>query len=617
MAYYHWYGWNFITISLPIISLTCLAGIGLNYKGYTSISRLWVCLFVPIVTLSLSIYAKIIYFSSQQELDYFTFRFIMLSSCVFPFVLFTLQEKKMLFASAFIEFSLLILYDPLHSFFGVGYHQNDYSFLSTSTYYFTNIVILITYAILVGTLIFLKTLSEKNEKHNLVLIDKLNNANDELVEKNAEIEAQSMELLAQSEVLNSNQQKLLAAYAEIENHKNQLYKENKNLAAELIEKNTNLTETNAELIKHNNELRQFSFTVSHNLRGPVASLLGLSALLDISKYSIEDQVVLKHVKNSVTHLDSIIHDLSKIIDIRHDIFRIRQKIELTKELKEIERLFRKEIEDYNIKITHDFENCPEIYSVKPMLHSIFYNLISNSIKYRSFERQPEISITSQMGSEHIIIKVKDNGMGIDLAKHKDDLFKLYKRFNLHTEGKGLGLYLVKLQCESLGGRIEVKSEINKYTSFIIYLPKPENIQMQILLNEPFAKIFFDAHRNTTGVIWTGAITSEQYRAVFKKCMEFLRFYNTPNWLSDITNQGPVAPEDQQWLFGTIIPAAAKMGLKRIGAIKPSAKNSVLIEYVNGIRAAIANFGITQQFFDSFEEAVHWLDEENIKASTKK
>jgi signal transduction histidine kinase len=523
----------------------------------------------------------------------------------------------MLFASAFIEFSLLILYDPFHSFFGVGYHQNDYLFLSTSTYYFTNIVILITYAILVGTLIFLKTLSEKNEKHNLVLIHELNNANDELVEKNAEIEAQSMELLAQSEVLNSNQQKLLAAYAEIENHKNQLYKENKNLAAELIEKNSNLTETNAELIKHNNELRQFSFTVSHNLRGPVASLLGLSALLDISKYGMEDQVILKHIKNSVVHLDSIIHDLSKIIDIRHDIFRIRQKIELTKELKEIERLFRKEIEDYNIKITYDFENCPEIYSVKPMLHSIFYNLISNGIKYRSFERQPEISISSQMGSEHIIIKVKDNGTGIDLVRHKDDLFKLYKRFNLHTEGKGLGLYLVKLQCESLGGRIDVKSEVNKYTSFIIYLPKPENIQMQILLNEPFAKIFFDAHRNTTGVIWTGAATSEQYRTVFKKCVEFLRFYNTSNWLSDITNQGPVAPEDQKWLFGTIIPTAAKMGLKRIGAIKPGAKDSTLIEYVNGIRAAIANFGITQQFFDSFEEAVHWLDEENIKASTKK
>ncbi|MES1225379.1 MAG: hypothetical protein ABUT20_58400, partial [Bacteroidota bacterium] len=85
---------------------------------------------------------------------------------------------------------------------------------------------------------------------------------------------------------------------------------------------------------------------------------------------------------------------------------------------------------------------------------------------------------------------------------------------------------------------------------------------------------------------------------------------------DIANQGPIQKDDQQWLFSTIIPSAAKLGLKRIGAIKPGAKDPILMEYVNGIRAAIAHYGITQQFFDSIDEATLWLDEENAKAATK-
>lgn len=616
LSYYAWYGWSFIAGAIPIAGMLCLATVGLNYLGFNILARFWMCVFIPLTSLALSIYSKSLYYGQQQELDYFTFRFITLASCIFPFILFNIKEKNLLFLSSLIGLALLMLHDPLHSLFHVGYHQNDMSFIKVSNYYFTNIVILATYLMMAGTVLFLKVISEKNEAKNAELIYELNKTNKELAEKNTEIEAQSMELTAQSETLNINQNKLIDAYREIQKHKDHLYEENINLASELIQKNADLTETNTELIKHNNELRQFSFTVSHNLRGPVASLLGLNQLIKIEKFEKEDQVILTHIKTSVIHLDTIIRDLNKIIDIRHDIFKIRQKINLKQELEELETIFQKEIVNYHVNLIYDIDNCKEIYSVKPMVHSILYNLISNAIKYRSPERAPVISITSKENIEHFIIQVKDNGIGIDLDRNKDNIFKLYKRFNHQTEGKGIGLYLVKLQCESLGGGIEVKSELNRFTAFTIYLKKPENIKMQILHDESYARVFYDAKMNATGVKWFGPISSDQYRRVFNKCLEFLKSYNSPNWLSDITDQGFVTSDDQHWMFTTILPEAIKNGLKRIACVKADLNDPVSADYVKGIISATSSLNVHSAFFSNFEQATNWIMEENEKAALK-
>jgi signal transduction histidine kinase len=614
VTYYAWYGWSFTTIMIPIAAVCFFLPIALNHYGFYNASRIFLCLFIPIATTAVSIQGKLLSFVNQHVFDYFTFRFLILASCVFPFILFTLRERMFLIANAFAGLTILLLYDPLHNVFNVGYAQMAFTSLNVSSYYYANIVIFLTYCIMVGAVIFLKWISEKNEDENALLISDLNKVNIDLVGKNAEVAEQSMELMAQSEVLNAQQQNLIEAYGEIEKHKNQLYSENKNLSAELIEKNKDLTEANSELIKLNNELRQFSYTVSHNLRGPVASLLGLNSLIEWDKLDENNTKVINHIKLSVLHLDTIIHDLSKIIDIRHDIFKIRQKINIEKEIKEITRVFKREIENYNIKIHYDFSNDLNVYSIKPMVHSILYNLINNSIKYKSTERQCEIVIKAYEDDEHFIISVTDNGLGIDLVRFNHNIFKLYQRFHYSTEGKGLGLYLVKLQCEALGGHIDVKSEVNKSTTFTAYLRKPENIQMQILYDEPYARIFYDAKMNAAGVQWHGPISSEQYRRVFNKCLEFLISYNTPNWVSDITDQGPIDLEDQHWMFQHILRPAAKVGLKRIAAIRPDADEPHLIEYLNGLKAEIAKLNIDQAYFTTFNSAFDWMMAENERAS---
>jgi signal transduction histidine kinase len=612
ILYYIWYGWNFVTFAIPVIGITCLAVIPLNGQGYGDTARIWISLIIPVIITALSIYSKVLYYDQQQELDYFTFRIVILGSCVIPWVLFSLREKKFLLTCSLLGLIILMCYDPLHAAFGVPYQQDK---LKVMNYYFTNIVIFMIYWALMAHIIFLKWLSETTENKNARLINELNSANETLLLKNTEIQLQSAEILSQSEILQSNQDKLWDANQLIEEQRRRLLHRNQSLRSELIEANKILTETNSELIKHNNELRQFSFSVSHNLRAPVASLLGLLAMIDSKTITGENVEIFKHIQSSTDRLDYIIKDLIKIIDIRQDIFQIRQKISLEQEFKSIHDILENEIYTHHVQFINDFSECEEIYSVKPMIHSILYNLISNSIKYRSLDQPPVIEITTHEDRDYFILTIKDNGVGIDLNTHKDNMFKLYRRFHQHTEGRGLGLYLVKLQSEALGGTVKVESELNKFTKFTLNIPKPENLQAQLLLDEPYAKIMFDATINSTGVTWYGPITSDQYRTVFSKALEFLSAYNTPTWVSDMSKQGQIENEDQVWMLTTILPEAAKNGLKRIASIQPNIYDPKVKAYLDAIETNISKLGIRYKSFRNSHETIAWIQEENEKATT--
>ena len=92
------------------------------------------------------------------------------------------------------------------------------------------------------------------------------------------------------------------------------------------------------------------------------------------------------------------------------------------------------------------------------MYSIFYNLLSNALKYKS-DKKPLISIEIQSEAESLIITVSDNGIGIDLEKNINDIFKPYKRFTTDIKGKGLGLFLVKSHVEALNGEISIESQL--------------------------------------------------------------------------------------------------------------------------------------------------------------
>lgn len=611
VMYYLWYGWYSLTYMIPLIGCSAFVVVWLNALGLIYVSRIWLSVGPGILITFLSIHSKTQYYELQSELDYFTFRMVILGACVIPWVVFSLRERAALIASSAAGLFVLMMHDPLHHLFGVPYQQEK---LKVFNYYFTNVITFITFCIITASLGFLRWVSDKNEERNAELIADLAMTNRVLTERNSEIEAQSVEIQAQSDLVHESQAQLIEANRLIDEQRLQLFSRNQSLESELIEKNTKLTDTNSELIKHNNELRQFSYTVSHNLRGPVASLLGLIALVDRSRLPHEIQDVFTHLATATRQLDQIIKDLSKIIDIRHDIFRIRQRIDLEAELDDIAQVLRKEMDDHRVSLNVIIQGSAYMYSIKPMISSILYNLISNAIRYRSSERTPVINVTCAEDDDHYFIYVEDNGMGIDLVKNEENLFKLYKRFHFHTEGKGLGLYLVKLQCESLGGSIDVESEVNRFTRFRVRLKKPLDIERQVLFEEPHAEIFYDARVNATGVVWKRSVTSEEYRRVFGKCLDFVRTYNTPNYFSDMVNQGVIERDDQTWMMASVMPQAVKNGLKRIATVLDQSSAPKVIQYSAALKEQLALLGAEYRSFVSREEAYEWLLAENEKTA---
>ena len=105
--------------------------------------------------------------------------------------------------------------------------------------------------------------------------------------------------------------------------------------------------------------------------------------------------------------------------------------------------------------------------------------MTNAIKYKHPERDPEIIINSSVTKENIIIKISDNGMGIDLNKFGDSIFGLYKTFHKNKNAEGVGLYLTKNQIETFGGKITVDSEVNLGTTFTITIPNKKSPDLKL------------------------------------------------------------------------------------------------------------------------------------------
>jgi len=222
-----------------------------------------------------------------------------------------------------------------------------------------------------------------------------------------------------------------------------------------------------DLIRRNKDLEQFTYIISHNLRAPVANIKGLSTVLNY--FEIDDAECLETLKAlsaSVDSLDNVIIDLNQILQTGHQVNESSELVSLPVIITEISPMIIKN----SVVVSCNFDEISELTMLKSYLYSIFQNLIVNSIKYRRSETSPVISIKSEVKNGKAIISFVDNGKGIDLEKYGPQLFGLYKRFDFTVEGKGMGLFMVKMQVENLGGTITVESEPDKGTRFLIELP---------------------------------------------------------------------------------------------------------------------------------------------------
>lgn len=458
-------------------------------------------------------------------------------------------------------------------------------------------------AIAVGLVLWLVLFYYRSNKKTLSL-------NKEIIERNEEIQAQAEELTEANQVLHElnvqiaeQKEELQTSAEELTESHQTILNLNEKLNSDIEVKSQELYRTNQELVKHNNELLQFSFTVSHNLRGPVARMLGLMNVINLNPSENEKEHLMQLLQKSTIELDTVLKDLNLIIDSRNNLFKVREKIFLEDEWKKSLFLLHDYIKP-DFRLSTDFANQPYIFSVRGMVQNVLYNLLSNAIKYRSFERPLQVSVNAYHRDRETKLIIQDNGLGIDLVKHSDNLFKLYKRFHMHVAGKGLGLYLVKTQMEALGGKIEVQSELNIGTTFTITFPDVVNIDAQIILENEAAKLYFDAYINNTVIIWKRNISSQEYHEVFENVLQTLRTYNTPAWIADLRNQGIVPEADQQWFMKTVLPQAVECGLKRIGTI--GFLDPIRQQYYQNMVRKTGELGIELRVFESLEEAKAWM-----------
>lgn len=223
-----------------------------------------------------------------------------------------------------------------------------------------------------------------------------------------------------------------------------------------------------ELTQNNKDLKQFSYITSHNLRAPLSNLIGLLNLIeDIPNDNQELKELISGFSKSTHLLNDTINDLAKVMIIKDNPSIQKEEILLNVIFENVFCQLNSQIELYKPIIKLDFEKATTLYVNKAYIESILMNLLTNSIKYKSENRKLKISIATSQLNDAVILTFKDNGIGIDLERNKDKVFGLYQRFHNYPDSKGLGLYLVKSQVETMGGIIDIESQVNKGTIFTL------------------------------------------------------------------------------------------------------------------------------------------------------
>lgn len=223
-----------------------------------------------------------------------------------------------------------------------------------------------------------------------------------------------------------------------------------------------------ELTQNNKDLKQFSYITSHNLRAPLSNLIGLLNLIeDIPIENEELEEILAGFTKSTHLLNETINDLVKVIIIKDNPSMQKEEVSLKEVFENVFSQLSFQIELHKPIIKLKFDRVPLLNTNKAYIESILLNLLTNSIKYKSENRKLKISITAEQIDNQAVLTFKDNGIGIDLERNRDKVFGLYQRFHNYPDSKGLGLYLVKSQVETMGGTITIDSEVNKGTTFTI------------------------------------------------------------------------------------------------------------------------------------------------------
>ena len=275
--------------------------------------------------------------------------------------------------------------------------------------------------------------------------------------------ARTLELNAKNETINEQNKELIAI--------------KDNLEIRVEEQTKHLIDINNDLSSKNFRLEQFAYVTAHNLNSPIARVKGILSVMKMEGL-VEEESLAKYfeiINNNIFALDDIVSDIGAILNLQDNAVKNFEDIEISEVFDKLLATYKNELKDYEVKVELDANEVSVLYAIRPYVMNIFKNLFSNSIKYRSRDRKPEINIRFIDKGEKVICVFSDNGIGFDMKYANKKIFNLYQRFHPNIEGKGMGLHMVKNQIELMNGKIEVISEVNKGTTFKLTFPKAPKV----------------------------------------------------------------------------------------------------------------------------------------------
>ena len=285
---------------------------------------------------------------------------------------------------------------------------------------------------------------------------------EQVARRTEEIQTQNEELQAQQEAIAELNEELL--------------NQNKGLGNQVSRRTKELARSNRELVGQNQRLEQFASVISHNLRGPIASILGLGNVFERPNLNAFNQRCLVHLQQAAQRLDTVVNDLNQLLTYSSGTLTKVEPVRLESVLQTVIEKLSDSITQEKAEVIGNFEKADCVFAVASWVELILTHLIANALKFKSYEVNPLIHVISSRTENHVVLAVSDNGLGIDIQKYQNKLFNLYQRFHTHREGRGVGLYLVKTQMEALGGNVTVESNLGEGTTFYLHFEDRLSIQ---------------------------------------------------------------------------------------------------------------------------------------------
>jgi signal transduction histidine kinase len=225
-------------------------------------------------------------------------------------------------------------------------------------------------------------------------------------------------------------------------------------------------ERTQEIVEKNKQLDGLIYKASHDIKGPLKSIIGLTTL---GKMDIQDAAALEyfeHILISTKRLDAVISELLNIAKV-NELKPKHEKIDLPFMINEIVSSLENSEGFNRFQVDVQFHQDRDFYSDDRLLYSVFQNLIENAYKYRDLEKEHcRLVINIAVSKDEAVFVFADNGLGIE-ENVKEKVFDMFFKANESSNGTGLGLYLVKASIQKLGGQIELFSELGQGSTFKI------------------------------------------------------------------------------------------------------------------------------------------------------